>query len=301
MKKSLNPEKLEQVAHDGILPARVFYFKKEGDMLAEVILPHMHRDIELGYLISGNTRMNINGRSEEVSEGEVILVNSEDVHSSYRSSVKEEAESIALLIDCDFIKRYFKNIGQIPFTETFSPEQPAFLTAHLRKIVDLYNHKSVFYSLEATDVMLRIILYLLKNCTDPLYKAAPCRKNTHNLNKAIDFINENYAQAVSLKDVADHLNLDEEYFSRRFHEVMGIRFRDYLQLKRLNMACTQMYNANVTVTEAAFGNGFPNLKSFIAIFKKYYNMTPKQYARICSAAASGNVPNQDLVKGRLLF
>ncbi|MDD2213556.1 MAG: AraC family transcriptional regulator [Oscillospiraceae bacterium] len=268
---------LEAIEHDGIIPVKVVYFRKEGDRLADVVLPHWHQDIEINYLIYGSTIMWAHGAEREISTGEMFLVNSGEVHASYRSEICEEEESLVLLIDYEFIRRYFCDIDNYHFTECFTREQTDYLSCEMNRIAELYSNKNKFYSLEITETILRIVIYLLEHCTDPVYYPIPTKKGLRNIDQAIAYINQKYTQNISLQDLSAFLGLDQEYFSRHFHQVTGISFRDYLQLKRLNAACFQMENVKKTMTDIAYDCGFTSLKSFISVFRKYYKLTPKQY------------------------
>lgn len=52
-----------------------------------------------------------------------------------------------------------------------------------------------------------------------------------------------------------------------------------LQECRIQHARTDLVNTTDNITEIAYNNGFPNIKSFINHFKKYYHTTPKQYRK----------------------
>lgn len=63
-------KRLENIEHDGVVPVKIFYFKKVNNTLAQMVMPHWHRDIELDYLVKGNTVMNVRGVRHEVKTGD---------------------------------------------------------------------------------------------------------------------------------------------------------------------------------------------------------------------------------------
>ena len=273
-----NENRLEPIEHDGIVPVKIFYFKKENNTLAQIAMPHWHRDIELDYLVKGNTVMIVHGVHHEVKSGEVLLINSGDIHSSVPSRFGKEEESIAFLIDYDYMKKYINKLDNYRFRELFTKEQQEFLKKRMSDVVQIYLKNTEFSELKITKCMLEIMLYLSENCVERMDKRAREKHGTlQNISRAIEYIDQNYWQSISLKTISSYLNLDESYFSRCFKKTTGECFKDYLQKKRLSMSLKDLLNPEKTVTDVAYQNGFPNLKSYINVFKKYYFVTPGQY------------------------
>lgn len=272
--------KLENIEHDGVVPVKVFYFKEEEQSLAKIVMPHWHRDIELDYLVRGNSVMIIRGASREMKTGEIVLVNSEHIHSSVRSRRGSEEESIALLIDYDYMKKYYGELDYCCFCETFTSEQQEFLGKKMSEVAEIYLSSQPFKEMKITKNMFDIMIYLLENCVDKMvYCETLESRKMRNISRAIEYIDQNYWQSITLKTMGEYLGLDEAYFSRSFRAMTGECFKDYLQQKRLSMSIKDLVDSGKTVTDIAYKNGFPNLKSYITTFKKYYSVTPKQYIR----------------------
>lgn len=77
--------------------------------------------------------------------------------------------------------------------------------------------------------------------------------------------------------MAELAELSAAYFSKYFKDITGTSFCKYLNGIRLEHALKDMITQNMSVTDAAFNNGFPNVKSFITLCKKVYGYTPAQY------------------------
>ena len=67
------------------------------------------------------------------------------------------------------------------------------------------------------------------------------------------------------------------YISRLFKQTCHLNISEYIQRVRLNHAYDDLVNSNLSITNIALENGFPNVKSFINTFKQYYELTPLQY------------------------
>ena len=276
---------LETVEHDDLLPIKVIHFVKRSNIPAEIVMPHWHRDIELDYMVRGNTIMKIHGREQIVKAGEILLINSTDVHSSYRVAEDDEKESLSLLFDIDLLEKYCPGISRVRFCEHFSKEQRKDLITVLDKILCLEKeeksrncHKLSSRCLKTTELSLHIIAYLLEHCIEE-YPIAPSlgQRKLQNVAKAIEYVNSNFRNEITLAETAAYCGVDPAYLSRIFHSLTGERFHNYVQIRRLDNAYQLLVNGDCTVTTATYESGFPNLKSFIETFKMYYKVTPGQY------------------------
>lgn len=91
------------------------------------------------------------------------------------------------------------------------------------------------------------------------------------------YIQANYREAITLKDLADHLYLSPTYLSKYFTKHFGVNFYTYLQNVRLDNAVKSLLIEKVSVTKAALDNGFSNISAFATVFKRKYNMQPTKY------------------------
>lgn len=275
----------EMINHDGVLPVKIFHYRKVRSIPAEVVLPHWHQDLELDYMMDGATLMKIGSRAIDVESGQLLLINSGEIHSSYHSASGEERESYTILYDLSFIRRYCPQADKIRFIETFSEEQSRCIREILDDMVRLEQEKEKkginLYRLKITIYGMQIFTYLAEHCVAEFpVSSHPNGRKFENVNCAINYLREHYDRSVTLRETAENCGLDEAYLSRSFHELTGERFHDFLQIMRLDHAYRMLLgHPSCTITEAAFQSGFPNLKSFISIFRHYYGETPGKYFR----------------------
>ena len=65
-------------------------------------------------------------------------------------------------------------------------------------------------------------------------------------------------------------------FSRKFKDVFGISFRDYVVRYRLRAACGLLKNPGSSVTDVAFAVGFNDVSYFSRMFKRHFGMPPSE-------------------------
>lgn len=100
---------------------------------------------------------------------------------------------------------------------------------------------------------------------------------------AISYIQKNYAQGLSLQDVADHIFLSYNYLSRVFSQQMGLSFSTYLTKVRIEKACELLENPRLRVSQIAESVGYSNYRYFAQVFKKLTDCTPGDYRKLhCS-------------------
>jgi two-component system response regulator YesN len=95
--------------------------------------------------------------------------------------------------------------------------------------------------------------------------------------QAIDYIEANYANNISLNLVANHVHLSPAYLSRIFNEKTGVGFTEYLAQVRLKKAKQQLRMSTETIDQIAAATGFMSSSYFSAVFKKHEGVTPSEY------------------------
>ena len=112
--------------------------------------------------------------------------------------------------------------------------------------------------------------------TECIFNYIP-NKNSELIKKAIHFIAQNFASALTLEEVANHVHLNPAYFSTVFKQSTGSSFKEYLNMVRIEESKRLLTNTNYSVIDIAIATGFEDQSYFSKVFKKYTGLTPKQY------------------------
>lgn len=86
-------------------------------------------------------------------------------------------------------------------------------------------------------------------------------------------------EALTLKHLADRLGYSEFYFSRKFSEISGMKFKDYLRYRKLAFSLIDLRNTDCGILEIALNYGFSSHEAFTRAFREAYGITPSQYRR----------------------
>ncbi len=106
------------------------------------------------------------------------------------------------------------------------------------------------------------------------------QKNEYNrrVNEVLNFINENFAQELSLEALAEIAQFSPYHFHRIFKGVTGETLNTHIQRIRLeNAARLLRYDHKKLVTEIALDCGFSSSASFARSFKKLFSMSATEW------------------------
>lgn len=82
---------------------------------------------------------------------------------------------------------------------------------------------------------------------------------------------------VTLSTLAREYGYSEFHLSRKFREVSGMSFRDYLRCRRLAFALKDVRDTEKGLLEIAMDYGFSSNEAFTRAFREAYGVTPSRY------------------------
>lgn len=97
------------------------------------------------------------------------------------------------------------------------------------------------------------------------------------LSPAITYIAENYMNSISIDHLAELCHLSTSHFRRIFKKTLGWTPLDYIQIIRIDHACSLLYNFDLTITEVSLQVGYPSPSSFNRQFHSIHGISPNQW------------------------
>ena len=96
----------------------------------------------------------------------------------------------------------------------------------------------------------------------------------------IDVCIKNHSdEALTLQLLSQKLGYSEYYTSRKFREISGMQFRDYLRYRRLAFALKEVRDTDKGILEIAMDYGFSSNEAFTRAFKDAYGIAPSEYRK----------------------
>jgi len=112
------------------------------------------------------------------------------------------------------------------------------------------------------------------------------------LRRVRDYVEDRLERDVPVAEAARVACLEPSYFSRWFHERVGVPFSTWKRYGQVRRAARVLAERDISVAEAARLVGFPSTRTFERWFKKWLGTTPGAFkaARRPDRASGGPVP-----------
>lgn len=162
--------------------------------------------------------------------------------------------------ETDFSKiyAYLQSLG-VSTTEAYKSylEIPAFDTERIKSISSI-----------ATMLVKYILLEnMLKPDADDLAQ------------KAIDFIDENLENDLTVKTISKHLNVSKNVLYNKFHERLNCTVNQYVNKKRIEKSLAFLLKTDLSIEEISQKTGFSGASYYSKAFKKQMGVSPLKYKK----------------------
>ena len=97
------------------------------------------------------------------------------------------------------------------------------------------------------------------------------------INQAINIIDDNSQNPISLIDISNQLHISSEHLSRKFKAETKITITEYIHKTKIDTAITLMEQNQLTLLEISQNLGYVNYSHFHKWFKKLTGVSPKNY------------------------
>ncbi len=101
--------------------------------------------------------------------------------------------------------------------------------------------------------------------------------SNHIIREAIDYVEKNYQKKITLKSLADHVNLSKHYVCYLFKKETGENLSHYINRLRIEKAKQLVVESNCKIKEIYSELGFSDQQYFSRTFKKLTGMTVVEY------------------------
>lgn len=265
---------------------------------------HWHDEVEILYFYGGDFHLKINMEDFYIHSECLYFINPGELHSivSEKSGTCGE-DAIVFHPEILSFDRYdsaqmhlIQPIlgGKMLFPRCILREHPAFslILSSFSDIIHSFGQKlsekvpieectvtdDLTKQLYIKSSLLRILAllseYRLFTPTEKNYN-----KRVEGIKAALTYIQENYREKIYIRDLAELLNMNEQYFCRFFKKTIGRSPMDYVNEYRIKHAVRLLEETDLPVTEICLECGFNNFGNFIREFRKTKNTTPLQYRK----------------------
>lgn len=230
--------------------------------------PHFHQNFEVIYIYEGSVRAVIGGKESLLHPGDFALALSNEVH---QYEPLEQTKAWICTFSGDYVPHFQKEVaGKTGDASKFHCDDT---TLQYLKENLMFMGTPEFYILTAgLNILCSAYLQQVMLTTRGFRESSL-------LNRASDYISENFRKRITLAQTAHALGYDYHYFSKAFHATFGVGFNDYLNTVRFNAAAEALLASNDSITTIALDSGFQSVRSFNEVFSKKAGTTPSQYRK----------------------
>lgn len=259
------------------------YYYSDNDLKSVNL--HHHDFYELYFFISGDVTYLIEGKTYDLKAGDIMLINSRELHQAIINSKDMPYERIVLWVNKSFLKEL--STANTDLTLCFeSKEKNNVLRANiemqqdikiqLNKLLSLEKYKGIgaelLYKVYIIELMIHLNNLLLN---DKLYTTVEVKKSNL-IDSIIEYINRHLDEDITLDEIAEGFYLSKYHLSREFKKQTGTTIHRYIVQKKL-IEAKELILCKHPINSVYRQCGFGDYSNFFRAFKNEYGVTPKQF------------------------
>lgn len=245
----------------------------------KTIAMHFHDSIEILFLLSGSATIKTEDTQFVLTEDDLILLNPNQLHELEAN----DCVMVVLQIATSFFNN--DNSDVLPVFSCNSaldktPERYHNLKVLIAKLIKVNNEKHEHLDIKNKALLFDLYYELSCNFVSPdATKVHHAAKKSDRLTRIVHRISDNYHTDISLSQIAEEEFLSVSYLSRYIEKNLGQSFKSFLNSIRLTHAFNDLMSGDESIDSIAEKNGFPNTRSFVAVFKAKYDALPSSYRK----------------------
>ena len=249
---------------------------------------HFHPELELNFILDGQGMQRFVGFSiEEIQGYELVLVGSNVNHGWKMHNCTHAVHEVTIqfhndLFEGNLTKRSImkpfremldKSVHGILFDKEISKKIAPRIMAvsKLEGFAYFQELFSILYELSASKNQ-RLLSVSKTSITDDF-------DNSDRIKLFYNFIEDNYANKISLDQISSMMNMSKVSFNRFIKKSTDKTFVEYLNDVRVENASRMLAEEEYGISQIAYKCGFYNMANFNRVFKKIKGSTPSQYRK----------------------
>lgn len=223
---------------------------------------------DITYIVEGKAKYNIDGKSYDLGQGDLIFL----TDGTRREAVTFPHNTFQFYNVC------FSQLT--PGTKSKLPVFP--LTTHItlrRDIIDLFRELHISWSEQQEGYVMKtraLLLLIIHRFSELLIYNINSTPGDYRINKMLQIIEKRYAEKITVKELAQQVNLDEAYFGFLFKKETGLTVHQYINKIRIKNAEAMLQSGDYKIYEIADNCGFSDVVHFYKSFKVLHGFPPSR-------------------------
>ncbi len=240
--------------------------------------PAIRPNYVLHYILDGQGKYQVEGHEYLLGKGEGFLIEP-NKQTFYQAGADNPWSYLWVGFNGSNCEACLRAVGLGGGRRTFRCEDHGELLRLVEDMLTCHN------SGNTSDFILQSLLCRFFACLSAcLYEnaeAAPSKTERENLyvHQALEYIRNNYANGITVGDVARYVALHRSYLFTLFQRTLHISPQEYLARFRLTRAKEQLTLTDASIANIALSCGYREPQVFSRAFKQQFGVTPGTYRR----------------------
>lgn len=239
---------------------------------------HWHSRHEMCYIIDGECKVYVNGVEYIARKGDILVLKSGDIHRYVSSGgdcttyITTFDPTLVYMYDLKgFCVKSYINRDELVEKGIYDDINYAF-----NKMYNEIREKEKNHEVIVKTLITNIFCLLGRYFEDEKLREFKDINKFEKFQRALDYLNENYANNVTLEDISKVLNYSVSNIPLMFDKFIGMNFKKYLDTIRIQKSIQMLNNSDESITVIAMQCGFNNIRTFNNVFKSVTGMTPTE-------------------------
>jgi AraC-like DNA-binding protein len=272
----------QDISSDFPIKIRRIEYRDPGPILKS----HWHEELMIFHIEKGTAVIHCNNQQLKVSAGDLIIINSNDIH--YVENKCHDLIEQYIIVDFAFLCSSRQDVCQNKYITPLQQNRIRFQNLiqndeELRQqVLDLfkeYQQKNHGYELLIKSILYRIFALLLRRHTVPPADELETR-HRYQLRPILQYVDAHYDQKLTLKDLASMAHMSRHHFCRLFKNITGMPPIEYVNRVRIHTAMKLLQHDKVPINEVSQAVGIDDSNYFSRLFKKYKKISPSSVQRM---------------------
>lgn len=246
---------------------------------------HFHNYLEIGYCYYGEGHMMLEGENFEY-RGQMFTVIPKRCPHCTRSEQQQISRWEYLFIDVEgFLKEVYKErpgmqkklVSRLNGRPVIaSCGQYPQIAGLIRNILEEMREKQEFHKESIRGYLLALLVELARKSEEGEETLQP-GGDEKRIAVVLDYIAEKFAEDIKVSDLAALCHVSETHFRRIFEKMMNVSPAEYMNMIRIQHACTLLKETRESVETVREKVGFSTASTFNRNFQKMVQMSPRQW------------------------
>jgi len=228
----------------------------------------LSRSINMTYVIQGAARYVINNEIVDVTQGNLLVLP--------KNSVRSASTFPDQLMHCFSVDFALRNDNSRPLSSPF----PLISAPGCHKNIIHHFHELSFSWMDANQGYMfkckGLFMLILHQFMELLVYKDSLFSGDFRITKVIRYIAMNYSERITVKSMADMVNLNPTYFGDLFQRTTGMSLNRYLAQVRIKNAEAMLVSGEYKIRDVAEACGFTDTSHFYKRFSSLKGFSPSE-------------------------